>query len=123
MVPSHAYLIAFSLIIIGLLGGRFEVMHVFAAPVLLRIFTGFMGITHIYATGINPSIHTVMTLIALTDVLKKTLPFHRIVDLLGNNSIGVLIKSSLITTTRSGFINNTPVVILFIPLLKSKIIQ
>ena len=61
-----------------------------------------------------------MALIALTGVLKKTLPFHRIIDILGNSPRGVLIKSSLITTTLSGFINNTPVVVLLIPLLKSK---
>jgi len=79
-----------------------------------------MGIKHIYATAVNPSILTVMALIALTGVLKKTLPFHRIIDLLGNSSGGVLIKSSLITATLSGFINNTPVVALLIPLLKSK---
>lgn len=95
-------------------------MHVFAAPVLILILSGFMGIKHIYATAVNPSILTVMALIALTGVLKKTLPFHRIIDLLGNSSRGVLIKSSLITATLSGFINNTPVVALLIPLLKSK---
>ena len=85
-------------------------MHVFAAPVLLLILSWFMGIKHIYATAVNPSILSVMTLIALTGVLKKTLPFHRIIDLIGNSSRGVLIKSSLITATLSGFINNTPVV-------------
>ena len=100
--------------------GRFKAMHVFAAPVLILILSGFMGIKHIYATAVNPSILTVMALIALTGVLKKTLPFHRIIDLLGNSSQGVLIKSSLITVTLSGFINNTPVVALLIPLLKSK---
>ena len=100
--------------------GRFKAMHVFAAPILILILSGFMGIKHIYATAVNPSILTVMALIALTGVLKKTLPFHRIIDLLGNSSRGVLIKSSLITATLSGFINNTPVVALLIPLLKSK---
>ena len=100
--------------------GRFKAMHVFAAPVLILILSGFMGIKHIYATAVNPSILTVMALIALTGVIKKTLPFHRIIDLLGNSSRGVLIKSSLITATLSGFINNTPVVALLIPLLKSK---
>ena len=79
-----------------------------------------MGIKYVYATAVNPSILTVMALIALTGVLKKTLPFHRIIDLLGNSSRGILIKSSLITATLSGFINNTPVVALLIPLLKSK---
>jgi di/tricarboxylate transporter len=119
-MSHYAYVVAFSLIIIGLLWGRFKAMHVFAAPVLLLILSGFMGIKHIYATAVNPSILTVMALIALTGVLKKTLPFHRIIDLLGNSSRGVLIKSSLITATLSGFINNTPVVALLIPLLKSK---
>jgi di/tricarboxylate transporter len=119
-VPSHAYFLAFLCIGIGLLWGRFKAMHVFATPVLLLILSGFMGIKHIYATAVNPSILTVMALIALTGVLKKTLPFHRIIDLLGNSSRGVLIKSSLITAALSGFINNTPVVALLIPLLKSK---
>ena len=119
-MSHYAYVVAFSLIIIGLLWGRFKAMHVFAAPVLLLILSGFMGIKHIYATAVNPSILTVMALIALIGVLKKTLPFHRIIDLLGNSSRGVLIKSSLITATLSGFINNTPVVALLIPLLKSK---
>ena len=100
--------------------GRFKAMHVFAAPVLILILSGFMGIKHIYATAVNPAILTVMALIALTGVLKKTLPFHRIIDLLGNSFKGVLINSSLITASLSGFINNTPVVALLIPLLKSK---
>ena len=121
MHPSHAYLLAFLCIVLGLMWGRFKAMHVFAAPVLILILSGFMGIKHIYTTAVNPSILTVMALIALTGVLKKTLPFHRIIDLLGNSSRGVLIKSSLITATLSGFINNTPVVALLIPLLKSKV--
>ena len=79
-----------------------------------------MGIKHVYASAVNPSILTVMALIAVTGVVKKTLPFYRIIDLLGKSSRGVLIKSSLITATLSGFINNTPVVALLIPLLKSK---
>jgi di/tricarboxylate transporter len=108
------------MIIIGLLWGRFKAMHVFAAVVMALILSGFMGIKHIYATAVNPSILTVMALIALTGILKKSLPFHRIIDLLGNSSLSVLIKSSLITATLSGFINNTPVVALLIPLLKSK---
>ena len=120
MHPSHAYLLAFLCIVLGLMWGRFKAMHVFAASVLILILSGFMGIKHIYATAVNPSILTVMALIALTGVLKKTLPFHRIIDLLGHSSKGVLIKSSLITVTLSGFINNTPVVALLIPLLKSK---
>ena len=109
MHPSHAYLLAFFWIGLGLIWGRFKAMHVFAAPVLILILSGFMGINHIYASAVNPSILTVMALIALTGVLKKTLPFHRIIVLLGNSSKGVLIKSSLITATLSGFINNTPV--------------
>ncbi|MCH1402464.1 MAG: SLC13 family permease, partial [Schleiferiaceae bacterium] len=119
-LSHYAYVVAFLCIVLGLMWGRFKAMHVFAAPVLILILSGFMGIKHIYATAINPSILTVMALIALTGVIKKTLPFHRIIDLLGNSFNGVLIKSSLITATLSGFINNTPVVALLIPLLKSK---
>ena len=119
-LSHYAFVVAFLCIVLGLMWGRFKAMHVFAVPVLILILSGFMGIKHIYATAINPSILTVMTLIALTGVIKKTLPFHRIIDLLGNSSNGVLFKSSLITATLSGFINNTPVVALLIPLLKSK---
>jgi len=119
-LSHYAYVVAFLCIVLGLMWGRFKAMHVFAAPILILILSGFMGIKHIYATAVNPSILTVMALIALTGILKKTLPFHRIIDLLGNSSRGVLIKSSLITATLSGFINNTPVVALLIPLLKSK---
>ena len=119
-LSHYAYVVTFLCIVLGLMWGRFKAMHVFAAPVLILVLSGFMGIKHIYATAVNPSILTVMALIALTGVLKKTLPFYRIIDLLGNSSRGVLIKSSLITATLSGFINNTPVVALLIPLLKSK---
>jgi len=95
-------------------------MHVFAAVVMALILSGFMGIKHIYATAVNPSILTVMALIALTGVLKKTLPFHRIGDLLGKSSKGFMVRTGLVTAALSGFINNTPVVALLIPILKSK---
>jgi di/tricarboxylate transporter len=84
------------------------------------ILSGFMGIKHLYATAVNPSILTVMALISLTGVLKKTLPFHRIGDVLGKSSRGLMIRTGLATATLSGFINNTPVVALLIPILKSK---
>jgi di/tricarboxylate transporter len=95
-------------------------MHVFAAVVMALILSGFMGIKHLYATAVNPSILTVMALISLTGVLKKTLPFHRIGDVLGKSSRGLMIRTGLATATLSGFINNTPVVALLIPILKSK---
>ena len=95
-------------------------MHVFAAVVMALILSGFMGIKHIYASAVNPSILTVMTLISLTGVLKKTLPFHRIGGLLGKSSRGLMIRTGLVTAALSGFINNTPVVALLITILKSK---
>jgi di/tricarboxylate transporter len=95
-------------------------MHVFAAVVVVLILSGFMGIKHIYATAVNPSILTVMALISLTGVLKKTLPFYRIGDVLGKSSRGFMIRTGLVTAALSGFINNTPVVALLIPILKSK---
>jgi len=73
-INHYAYVVAFLCIVLGLLWGRFKAMHVFAAPVLLLILSGFMGIKHIYATAVNPSILTVMALIALTGVLKKHYP-------------------------------------------------
>jgi hypothetical protein len=54
--------VAFFLIVAGLLWGRFKAMHVFAAVVMALILSGFMGIKHIYATAVNPSILTVMAL-------------------------------------------------------------
>ena len=119
-LSHYIYVVAFFLIVLGLLWGRFKAMHVFAAVVMALILSGFMGIKHIYATAVNPSILTVMALIALTGVLKKTLPFHRIGDLLGESSKGFMIRTGLVTAALSGFINNTPVVALLIPILKSK---
>jgi len=119
-LSHYIYVVAFFLIVIGLLWGRFKAMHVFAAVVMALILSGFMGIKHIYDTAVNPSILTVMALIALTGVLKKTLPFHRIGDLLGKSSKGFMVRTGLVTAGLSGFINNTPVVALLIPILKSK---
>jgi di/tricarboxylate transporter len=119
-LSHYIYVVAFFLIVAGLLWGRFKAMHVFAAVVMALILSGFMGIKHIYATAVNPSILTVMALISLTGVLKKTLPFHRIGDLLGKSSRGLMIRTGLVTAALSGFINNTPVVALLIPILKSK---
>jgi di/tricarboxylate transporter len=119
-LSHYIYVVAFFLIVAGLLWGRFKAMHVFAAVVMALILSGFMGIKHIYDTAVNPSILTVMALISLTGVLKKTLPFHRIGDLLGKSSRGMMIRTSLVTAALSGFINNTPVVALLIPILKSK---
>jgi di/tricarboxylate transporter len=119
-LSHYIYVVAFFLIVAGLLWGRFKAMHVFAAVVMALILSGFMGIKHIYATAVNPSILTVMTLISLTGVLKKTLPFHRIGDVLGKSSRGLMIRTGLVTAALSGFINNTPVVALLIPILKTK---
>jgi di/tricarboxylate transporter len=119
-LSHYIYVVAFFLIVAGLLWGRFKAMHVFAAVVMGLILSGFMGIKHIYATAVNPSILTVMALISLTGVLKKTLPFHRIGDLLGKSSKGLMVRTGLVTAALSGFINNTPVVALLIPILKSK---
>jgi di/tricarboxylate transporter len=119
-INHYAYVVAFLCIVLGLLWGRFKAMHVFAAVVIALILSGFMGIKHIYATAVNPSILTVMALISLTGVLTKALPFHRIGDLLGKSSKGFMIRTGLVTAALSGFINNTPVVALLIPILKSK---
>jgi di/tricarboxylate transporter len=119
-LSHYIYVVAFFLIVFGLLWGRLKAMHVFATVVMALILSGFMGIKHIYATAVNPSILTVMALIALTGVLKKTLPFHRIGDLLGKSSKGFMVRTGLVTAGLSGFINNTPVVALLIPIIKSK---
>ena len=41
-INHYAYVVAFLCIVIGLLWGRFKAIHVFAAPVLLLILSGFM---------------------------------------------------------------------------------
>ena len=55
-INHYAYLTGFLCIVLGLLWGRFKAMHVFAAVVMALVLSGFMGIKHIYATAVNPSI-------------------------------------------------------------------
>ena len=70
-MSHYSYVVAFLCIIIGLLWGRFKAMHVFGFTVLALLLSGMMGIRHIYNAAVNPSLLTVMALIALTNVLKK----------------------------------------------------
>jgi hypothetical protein len=115
-INHYAYTVTFLYIVIGLLWGRSR--RYTPSPHLSCCLSspGSWVQTHL-RNGRQPSIFTVM---ALTGLLKKILPFDRIIDLLGNSSRGVLIKKSLITATLIGFINKTPVVALLIPLLKTK---
>lgn len=120
MVQSHAYLIAFFLIVAGLLWGRFKAMHVFAAVVMALILSGVMGVKHIYATVVNPSILTVMALISLTGILKKQFYPGRFLSNAGNTPKAFLLSTTVFTAGLSAFINNTPVVALLIPAIKVK---
>ena len=120
MHPSHAYLIAFLCIVIGLLWGRFKAMHVFGFTVLALLLSGFMGIKHIYSAAVNPSLLTVMALIALTGVLKKQIRIDLLLSRLGNSERSFLLSISAVTALLSGLVNNTPIVALLIPSIKQR---
>ena len=115
---SIVYAIAFFCIVIGLLWGRFKALHVFGAVILALVLSSQMGIKHIYSAAVNPSILTVMALISLTGVLKKQIRLDRIMTYLGKTESVFLLAISTFTALLSGFVNNTPVVALLIPILK-----
>ena len=112
------YLIAFLLIFFGLLWGRFKAMHVFGFTVLALLLSGFMGIKHIYSAAVNPSLLTVMALIALTGVLKKQIRIDLLLSRFGNSERSFLFSTSAFTALLSGLVNNTPIVALLIPSIK-----
>jgi di/tricarboxylate transporter len=120
MLPSHAYFLAFLCIVIGLLWGRFKAMHVFGFTVLALLLSGFMGIKHIYSAAVNPSLLTVMALIALTGVLKKQIRIDLLLSRLGNSEKSFLFSTSAFTALLSGLVNNTPIVALLIPSIKQR---
>jgi len=95
-------------------------MHVSAAPVLLLILFGFIGIKHIYTAAVNPSILTVMALIALTSVLKKQIRLDLALSRLGNSPKTFLISTTTFTALLSALVNNTPVVALLVPVIKDR---
>jgi di/tricarboxylate transporter len=95
-------------------------MHVSAAPVLLLILFGFIGIKHIYTAAVNPSILTVMALIALTSVLKKQIRLDLALSRLGNSPKTFLISTTTFTALLSALVNNTPVVALLVPVIKGR---
>jgi hypothetical protein len=80
-MSHYIYVVAFLCIVLGLVWGRFKAMHVFGFTVLALLLSGFMGIKHVYSAAVNPSLLTVMALIALTGVLKKQIR----IDLILNN--------------------------------------
>ena len=109
---------AFLCIVIGLLWGRFKAMHVFGFTVLALLLTGFMGVRHIYNAAVNPSLLTVMALIALTNVLKKQVRIDLALKNLGNGKRSFLLSVSTFTALLSAIVNNTPIVALLIPGIK-----
>ena len=120
MHPSHAYLIAFLCIFIGLLWGRFKAMHVFGFTVLALILSGAMGIKHLYSAAVNPSLLTVMALIALTGVLKKQVRIDLALKNLGKRPRTFLTTTTAFTAVLSALVNNTPIVALLIPGIKQR---
>ena len=84
-MSHYIYVVAFLCIVVGLLWGRFKAMHVFGFTVLALLLSGFMGIKHIYSAAVNPSLLTVMALIALTGVLKKQIRIDLLLSRLGNS--------------------------------------
>ena len=109
---------AFLCIVVGLLWGRFKAMHVFGFTVLALLLTGFMGVRHIYNAAVNPSLLTVMALIALTNVLKKQVRIDLALKSLGNGKRSFLLSVSTFTALLSAIVNNTPIVALLIPGIK-----
>ena len=51
-INHYAYVVAFLSIVLGLPWDRFKAMHIFAAPVLLLILSGFMGFQHICVSAV-----------------------------------------------------------------------
>ena len=119
-MSHYIYVVAFSCIVIGLLWGRFKSMHVFGFTVLALLLSGFMGIKHIYSAAVNPSLLTVMALIALTGVLKKQIRIDLLLSRLGNHERFFLLSTSAFTALLSGLVNNTPIVALLIPSIKQR---
>ena len=117
-MSHYIYVVAFLCIVIGLLWGRFKAMHVFGFTVLALLLSGFMGIRHIYSAAVNPSLLTVMALIALTGVLKKQIRIDLLLSRLGNSERSFLVSTSAFTALLSGLVNNTPIVALLIPGIK-----
>jgi len=117
-LSHYSYVVAFLCIVIGLLWGRFKAMHVFGFTVLALLLTGFMGVRHIYNAAVNPSLLTVMALIALTNVLKKQVRIDLALKNLGNGKRSFLLSVSTFTALLSAFVNNTPIVALLIPGIK-----
>lgn len=95
-------------------------MHVFGIVILVLVTTGFMGVKHLYASAVNPSILTVMALISLTSILKKQFYPGRFLGKAGNTPRTFLLSTTVFTAGLSAFINNTPVVALLIPAIKAK---
>ena len=114
-MSHYIYVVAFLCIVIGLLWGRFKAMHVFGFTVLALLLSGFMGIRHVYSAAVNPSLLTVMALIALTGVLKKQIRIDLLLSRLGNSERTFLFSTSALTALLSGLVNNTPIVALLIP--------
>ena len=119
-MSHYVYVVAFFCIILGLLWGRFKAMHVFGIVILALVTTGFMGVKHLYASAVNPSILTVMALISLTGILKKQFYPGRFLGKAGNTPRTFLLSTTVFTAGLSAFINNTPVVALLIPAIKAK---
>jgi di/tricarboxylate transporter len=118
-MSHYVYVVAFFCIVIGLLWGRFKAMHVFGFTVLALLVSGFMGIKHLYSAAVNPSLLTVMALIALTSVLKRQIRLERAFKLLGKKPPTFLFGITGFTAVLSALVNNTPIVALLIPAIKT----
>ena len=119
-MSHYIYVVAFFCIVIGLLWGRFKAMHVFGFTVLALILSGAMGVKHIYTAAVNPSLLTVMALIALTGVLKKQVRIDLALKSLGNTPRTFLTTTTAFTAILSALVNNTPIVALLIPGIKQR---
>ena len=120
-LSHYSYVVAFLCIILGLLWGRFKAMHVFGFTVLALLLSGVMGIRHIFNAAVNSSLLTVMALIALTKVLKKQVRIDLALKRIGNEKRLFLLSVSTFTALLSAIVNNTPIVALLIPGIKTRV--
>ncbi len=119
-MAHYAHLIAFLFIVFGLLWGRLRATQVFGATVIGLIILGVFEIDHLFTAAVNPSVLTIMVLIALTNVVKKMVNLAALLPLAGRKHRTILLRSTVLTALLSGVVNNTPVVALLIPVIKAK---
>lgn len=119
VLPAHLlYGIAFLFIVAGLAWGKHKPIHIFGIAVLFLILTGEMDVNYVYSAAVNPAILTIMALVLTTTLVKGRIHLEGISKYLPKSKLGFLISTTTLTSVLSGFMNNTPLVALLIPMVK-----